>query len=290
MTDEAPHDEAPHDDRAGVAEAEPPLIAFELVTLFPEIFDEILRISLLGKAIAAGLVAVHRTNPRDFAAGKHRSVDDTPYGGGPGMILRVEPMAAALDAIAAARGPSRRVLLSPQGARFDQAHAHRLAAMARVTLICGRYEGFDERIATGLCDEQLSIGDYVLAGGELAAAVVIEAVARLVPGVLGCGLSAADESFSSGRLEYPQWTRPPEWRGQAVPAVLLSGDHQAIERWRRREALRRTAAARPDLLAAHPLTDEERRLLGPADALTDGGGRTPGQSGGDGGGHGGAGT
>src|SRR6185369_9231733 len=140
-------------------------------------------------------------------------------------------------------------------------HAAELARAGRVTLICGRYEGFDDRIASELTDEQLSIGDYVLAGGELAAAVVIEAVARLIPGVLGCGMSAADESFSRGRLEYPQWTRPPEWNGRTVPAVLLSGDHQAVERWRRREALRRTRDRRPDLFEAQPLTDEERRLL-----------------------------
>jgi tRNA (guanine37-N1)-methyltransferase len=238
-----------------------PSITFEIVTLFPELFDDFLRASLLGKAVSAGLVAVHRTNPRDHAPGRHRSVDDTPYGGGPGMILRVEPMAGALAAIAAARGPSHRVLLSPHGRRFDQARAVALAGQSRVTLICGRYEGFDERIASELTDEQLSIGDYVLAGGELAAAVVIEAVARLIPGVLGCGMSAADESFSRGRLEYPQWTRPPEWNGRAVPPVLLSGDHQAIERWRRREALRRTAERRPDLLEAHPLTPDEQRLL-----------------------------
>jgi len=237
-----------------------PTLEFELVTLFPEIFDGFLGATLLGKAIAAGLVAAHRTSPRDFAPGRHRQVDDTPYGGGPGMILRVEPIAAALDAIAAARGPSRRVLLSPQGARFDQGRAAGLARAGRITLVCGRYEGFDERIA-GCVDEQLSIGDFVLAGGELAAAVVIEAVARLLPGVLGCGMSAADESFSHARLEYPQWTRPPDWNGQTVPDVLLSGDHAAIEAWRRREALRRTRERRPDLIAAHPLTGEEQALL-----------------------------
>ncbi len=242
------------------ADAAPAQVTFEVVTLFPEMFDDFLRASLLGKAIAAGLIAVHLTNLRDFGLGKHRSVDDTPYGGGPGMILRVEPIAGALRSIADARGPSRRVLLSPQGARFDQARAVALAGAGRVTLVCGRYEGFDERIA-GCVDEQLSIGDFVLAGGELAAAVVIEAVARLVPGVLGCGVSAADESFSRARLEYPQWTRPPEWNGQTVPAVLQSGDHAAIENWRRREALRRTMDRRPDLIAAHPLTDEERRLI-----------------------------
>jgi tRNA (guanine37-N1)-methyltransferase len=243
--------------------AEAPAVTFEIVTLFPEMFDDFLRASLLGKAIAAGLVAVHRTNLRELGIGKHRSVDDTPYGGGPGMILRVEPIAAALDAIAAARGPSRKLLLSPQGARFDQRRAAELARAGRITLVCGRYEGFDERIA-GCVDEQLSIGDFVLAGGELAAAVVIEAVARLVPGVLGCGMSATDESFSHARLEYPQWTRPPDWNGQTVPDVLVSGDHAVIETWRRREALRRTIERRPDLIGAHPLTDEEQALLAAA--------------------------
>ncbi|HEY2902942.1 MAG TPA: tRNA (guanosine(37)-N1)-methyltransferase TrmD [Polyangia bacterium] len=238
-----------------------PLVTFELVTLFPELFAGILTTSLLGKAIAAGLLAVHATSPRDFGKGRHRSVDDTPYGGGPGMILGVEPVAAALQAITEARGPSHRVLLSPQGAVFDQRRAEALSRRSRITLICGRYEGFDERVGQALCDEQMSIGDYVLAGGELAAAVIIEAVARLVPGVLGCGMSANDESFSRGRLEYPQWTRPEAWQGLAVPPVMLSGDHQAIARFRLREAARRTRDRRPDLLAAWPLTAEERRAL-----------------------------
>lgn len=238
-----------------------PLIEFEIVTLFPEMFDGLLRGSLLGKAIANGLVAAHRTNPRDFAPGRHRSTDDTPYGGGPGMILRVEPVAAALEAVAQARGPAHRILLSPQGRLFDQQRARELALLPRIAFVCGRYEGVDERVGGALSDEQLSIGDYVLAGGELAAAVVIEALARLVPGVLGCGLSASDESFSAHRLEYPQWTRPEEWQGLAVPKVLLSGDHKAIDRWRRREALRRTRERRPDLILIHPLTEEEKRLL-----------------------------
>ena len=241
-------------------EAEPPRITFEIVTLFPEMFDGLLASTVIGKAIGAGIVAVHRTNPRDFGIGNYRQVDDTPYGGGPGMIMRVEPIAAALDAIAAARGPSHRVLLTPRGRRFDQAGARALAARPRVTLICGRYEGVDERV-NALVDEQVCIGDFVLAGGELAAAAVLEATARLVPGVLGCGLSAGDESFSAGRLEYPQWTRPAEWNAQAPPPVLLSGDHKAIERWRRRASLRLTRALRPDLVAAHPLTVEEEELL-----------------------------
>src|SRR5262249_38830489 len=206
----------------------------EIVTLFPELYDGILGAALTGKAIANGLVAVHRTNPRDFATGRYKQVDDAPYGGGPGMIMRVEPIAAALAAIEAARGPSHRILLTPQGRVFDQRRARELAVLPRLTLVCGRYEGGDERVGAALCQEQLSLGDFVPSGGELAAAVVLEAVTRLVPGVLGCGLSIADESFSGGRLEYPQWTRPAAWEGQTVPEVLLSGDHQAVERWRRR--------------------------------------------------------
>jgi tRNA (guanine37-N1)-methyltransferase len=237
-----------------------PSLTFEVVTLFPEVMAGFLSATVIGRAIEAGVVAVHCTNPRDFAPGRHRQVDDTPYGGGPGMILSVEPIAAALEAIAAARGPSRRILLTPRGGLFDQARARALAAESRLTLVCGRYEGVDER-AAALVDEELRIGDFVLAGGEVAAAAVIEAVARLCPGVLGCGLSAGDESFTAGRLEYPQWTRPATWRGLEVPKILLSGDHGAVARWRRREALKLTAARRPDLLVAHPLRDDERGLL-----------------------------
>jgi tRNA (guanine37-N1)-methyltransferase len=177
------------------------------------------------------------------------------------MVMRVEPIAAAIEAIEAARGPSHRILLTPQGRPFDQRRARSLAELPRLTLVCGRYEGVDERVGAHVCHEQLSVGDFVLAGGELAAAIVVEAVARLVPGVLGCGLSADDESFSAGRLEYPQWTRPPIWNGHAVPEVLSSGDHAEVARWRRREALRRTRERRPDLLAATPLSPDELRLL-----------------------------
>lgn len=236
-----------------------PQVTFELVTLFPEMFDGLLTASLLGKAIAGGLLAVERTNPRDFGLGRHRSVDDTPYGGGPGMILRAEPMAAALDALTTARGPAHKILLTPQGRLLDQAKVRELAARPRIALVCGRYEGFDDRVGSVLCDEELSIGDYVMAGGELAAAVVIEAVARLIPGVLGCGLSAEDESFSNGRLEYPQWTRPAEFQGHTVPAVLSSGDHAVVARWRRRESFLRTVQRRPDLLLKVPPTPEEAR-------------------------------
>jgi tRNA (guanine37-N1)-methyltransferase len=240
---------------------EPPALTFEVVTLFPEVMAAFLSTTVIGRGISAGVLAAHCTNPRDFGLGKYRQVDDTPFGGGPGMILRIEPMAAALEAIAAARGPSHRILLTPRGRVFDQARARELATQPRLTLICGRYEGVDERI-TSMVDEELRLGDFVLAGGEVAAAAVIEAVGRLVPGVLGCGQSPADESFSAGRLEYPQWTRPAVWRGQAVPEVLSSGNHQVIADWRRAEAARVTLARRPDLIAAHPLTDQERRLLG----------------------------
>lgn len=239
----------------------PPLLHVELVTLFPELFDSYLGASLLGKAIEAGLVAVDRTNPRDFAKGRHKQVDDTPYGGGPGMVMRPDPIADAIEDAEARRGRAFRVFLSPSGTLLSQSLCTELANRRRVMLVCGRYEGYDDRVASMYADQVISIGDYVLAGGEVAAAVVIEAMARLVPGVIGCADSTVDESFSAGRLEYPHYTRPPRFKDMAVPPVLLSGDHKAIERWRRREALRRTMARRPDLLDRHPLTEEERRLL-----------------------------
>ena len=175
--------------------------------------------------------------------------------------MRVEPLAAALDDITTRRGPARKILMSPQGQLLDQKKVRELAALSRIVLVCGRYEGFDERVGSVLCDEELSIGDYVLAGGELGAAVVIEAVARLLPGVLGSGQSIADESFSNGRLEYPQWTRPLEFQGHTVPAVLLSGDHGAVDEWRRREAWLRTRARRPDLVDRHPPDERERAWM-----------------------------
>lgn len=238
-----------------------PLLDVELVTLFPEIFASFLAASLVGKAIESGIVRVSRTNPRDFAPGRHRQVDDSPYGGGPGMVLRPEPVAAAIEAAEAARGRAHRVLLAPSGHLFDQARAKELAGRGRLMLICGRYEGIDERIAEIFADEVLSIGDYVLAGGEMAAAVIIEAVARLVPGVLGCEASTVDESFSTNRLEYPQWTRPPVFRDRSVPEVLLSGNHAEVAAWRRLESLRRTQARRPDLFLRYPTSEDESDLL-----------------------------
>jgi tRNA (guanine37-N1)-methyltransferase len=249
------------DAEAGPPSPPAPALHFEILTLFPELFDSFLGASLIGKAIETGLVAVTRTNLREFGLGRHRAVDDSPYGGGPGMVLRPEPVAAAIEQIEASRGRAHRVLLSPTGRLFDQEAARRMATRGRVLLICGRYEGFDERIATLFADEVLSIGDYVLCGGELGAAVVIEAAARLCPGVIGKNQSTIEESFSAGRLEYPQYTRPPEFRGLTVPEVLLGGDHAAIAAWRARESLARTRATRPDLLDRHPLTAEEQKLL-----------------------------
>jgi tRNA (guanine37-N1)-methyltransferase len=238
-----------------------PLLDIEIVTLFPDIFDSLLAASLLGKAIEAGIVRVSRTNPRDFGKGRHRKVDDEPYGGGPGMVMMPEPIVCAIEAIEAQRGPAHRVLLAPSGRPFDQSLAETFAARGRLLFVCGRYEGIDERVVDLLTPEVVSIGDYVLAGGELAAAVMIEATARLVPGVLGCEESKVDESFSAKRLEYPQWTRPPSFRGLDVPEVLRSGNHAQVGAWRRLESLRRTVARRPDLLMRHPLTDGEKAVL-----------------------------
>jgi tRNA (guanine37-N1)-methyltransferase len=238
-----------------------PELECEIITLFPELFDSFLSASLLGKSIEAGRVAVHRTNPRDFAPGKHRTVDDTPYGGGPGMILQAGPVVDAIEHATAQRGKAHRILLSPQGRLFDQCCAARLAQQKRLLFICGRYEGIDHRVELLAVDEVMSIGDYVLSGGEIAAAVIIEAVSRLVPGVLGCGDSIADESHQDGRVEYPQFTRPIDFRGLKVPDVLMEGAHAKIARWRRQQSLLRTAALRPDLLLRHPPSREEQALL-----------------------------
>jgi tRNA (guanine37-N1)-methyltransferase len=236
---------------------------FELITLFPELFDSFLEAGILGKAIASGPLAVCRINPRDFAQDRHRTVDDEPYGGGSGMVMMPGPLAAALDA-AAQEGegdpPALRVLLTPQGRPFRQADAVRYAQHGALTLVCGRYEGVDERVRS-LVDEEVSLGDFVLFGGEVAAMAIMEATSRLVPGVLGNEGSLAEESHTAGLLEYPHYTRPAELRGMAVPEVLRSGNHAAIARWRRKEALRRTRDRRPDLLERAALTDEDRALL-----------------------------
>jgi len=213
----------------------PPPLRFDLLTLFPGLFDGFLTESILKRAIAQGLVEVHRWDIRDWAEGKHRQVDDRPFGGGPGMVLMAPPTVAAVEAVRAmADPPGRLIALTPQGRRLDQAWIRELAREPRLVLLCGRYEGFDERIFEVLEPERLSIGDYVLSGGEVPAMVVVDAVMRLVPGVLGDAESAVDESFGpDGGLEYPHYTRPREFRGRAVPEILLGGDHAAIARWRR---------------------------------------------------------
>jgi tRNA (guanine37-N1)-methyltransferase len=221
---------------------------FEVITIFPEMFASVLAAGVLGKGIAAGLVDVGFTNPRDFTTDRHRSVDDAPYGGGVGMVMRVEPLVAAVEAVVAARGPAHRVLLSPAGRPLTQARVRELAALPRVALVCGRDEGVDERVRELVIDEELSVGDFVLSGGEIAALAVIDAVARYVPGVLGEPASVDEESFSGGLLEAPCYTRPAEFRGLKVPEVLLSGHHERIKTWRAAEARARTERVRPDLL------------------------------------------
>jgi tRNA (guanine37-N1)-methyltransferase len=225
---------------------------FHVCTLFPEFFSSALASTMLQKAQERGAVEFVLHNVRDYAEDKHRVTDDAPYGGGQGMVMKPEPVVAALEALDTRGERPWRVLLSPQGCRFSQEGAAALAQRPALALVCGRYEGVDERVRQ-FVDEELSIGDFILSGGE--------AVSRLVPGVLGCEVSAADESFSHGLLEYPQYTRPPEFRGLVVPEVLRSGDHAAIAHWRRQEALRRTYVRRPDLLAQATLTDEDHAFL-----------------------------
>jgi tRNA (guanine37-N1)-methyltransferase len=222
---------------------------FHVITLFPEMFESPLAGGLLGRAVEKGIVRVGLHNLRDYGLGNYRQVDDTPYGGGSGMVMRPEPIASALDAVAAERPGLFRVLLTPQGEVFDQSIARDLAAReSGLVLIAGRYEGVDERVRS-MVDRELSIGDYVLSGGEMAAMVVIEAVSRLIPGVLGNPQSLEEESFGQGMLEYPQYTRPEEFRGMRVPEILLSGDHGKIRAWRETQSRERTASRRPDLLA-----------------------------------------
>ncbi|MGW8312267.1 MAG: tRNA (guanosine(37)-N1)-methyltransferase TrmD [Desulfuromonadales bacterium] len=233
---------------------------FDILTIFPAMLESPLTASIIGKAIDRGLIKVALHNLRDWAEGRHQATDDTPYGGGDGMVMKVEPVARALVDLKRQQPQSRILLMSPQGKTFQQADAVRLCQEPGLIFVCGRYEGYDERIRT-LVDEELSLGDFVLTGGELAAAVILDATARLVPGVLGAAGSALTDSFSDGLLEYPQYTRPVEFNGTRVPEVLASGNHQAIALWRRREQLRRTFERRPELLKTAPLTDEDRRYL-----------------------------
>ena len=235
---------------------------FTVISLFPEMLGAALAASVTGRAQSAGILTFNFVNPRDFTNDRHRTVDDTPYGGGPGMVMKVEPLAAAIEAVSTADPPPHRVLLSPRGTPLTHSRVRALAEFDHIALVCGRYEGIDERVCQlGLIDEELSIGDYVLSGGEIAALAVIDAVSRHVPGVLGEAASIAEESFADALLEYPQYTRPAVYRGLTVPEVLLSGHHGRIAEWRRARSLALTAERRPDLLARQRLSHGDRKLI-----------------------------
>ncbi|RKY25743.1 MAG: tRNA (guanosine(37)-N1)-methyltransferase TrmD [Planctomycetota bacterium] len=220
----------------------------DILTIFPKMFEDVLNTSILKIALQKGVVRIGLHNIRDYSTDKHRKTDDAPYGGGPGMIMTCDPVFRAVEAVRTAeRKDSHLVLLTPQGRTFTQKVARELSQKSGLMLLCGRYEGFDERIRTGLKPDEISVGDYVLSGGEIAAMIVVDAVVRLLPGALGCGASTADESFENGGLDYPHYTSPTEYRGMKVPEVLLSGHHAEIEKWRREQARKRTRKRRPDL-------------------------------------------
>ena len=235
---------------------------FDIVTIFPSIINAYLGESILKRAVLKGLLDVRVHDLRDYTTDRHRSVDDTPYGGGAGMVMKIEPIYNAMTALSADGLERRKILLSPQGRTYNQAVAEELAAEDRpLLLVCGRYEGIDERVRENLIDEEISVGDYVITGGELAALVIIDSIARLCPGVLGDDESSKEESFSWGILDYPHYTRPPEFMGKAVPEVLISGNHAKIAEWRRMQALKRTMANRPDLLKTSALDAQDKRML-----------------------------
>jgi tRNA (guanine37-N1)-methyltransferase len=240
---------------------------FTVVTILPELIEPALTAGVVGRAKQAGTIEVGCVNPRDFTSDKHRTVDDTPYGGGPGMVMKPEPLLAAIQKASGAE-PAHRILLSPSGTPLTQARVQRLAQLDHLVLVCGRYEGIDQRVIDTAIDEELSIGDYVLSGGELGALVIIDAVARLVPGVLGEPTSADDESFSAGLLEYPHYTRPVELAGHGVPTVLAGGNHAAIAAWRRLQAMQRTATRRPDLWRRYRASKPEAKAFPPLAART----------------------
>lgn len=234
---------------------------FDVFTLLPETLRPYLGASILEKASLRGLIEVHLHNIRDYTHDRHHTTDDTPYGGGGGMVMKPEPVFEALETVIGSPPNCPVILLTPQGRLFDQKIATELASHPRMALISGRYEGFDERIREHLVTDEISIGDYVLTGGELPALILIDAISRLIPGVLGDPTGAADDSHASGLLEYPHYTRPPEFRGWRVPEVLLSGDHPRIERWRREQSLRRTLAKRPDMLEQAALSADDKKII-----------------------------
>jgi tRNA (guanine37-N1)-methyltransferase len=236
------------------------VIRFDVVTLFPEMFAAVTGSGITGRALEAGLWSLTTWNPRDFATDNYRTVDERPYGGGPGMVMLAEPLERTLDAVTAAGG-GKVIFLSPQGRRLDHRRVMEMVQERAVTLLCGRYEGVDERLLRRRVDDEISIGDFVLSGGELAAMAVMDAVVRQLPGAVGEPASVVEESFADGLLDCPQYTRPETYRGEKVPEVLLSGHHENIRRWRLKQALGRTWLRRPDLLAVRRLNDEESRLL-----------------------------
>jgi tRNA (guanine37-N1)-methyltransferase len=236
------------------------VIRFDVVTLFPEMFRAITGSGITSRALSQGLWRLETWNPRDFTTNNYRTVDDRPFGGGPGMVMLAEPLEKALDA-AKADGGGRVIYLSPQGRKLDHGRVKELGSEKSLTLLCGRYEGVDERLLGRRVDEELSIGDFVLSGGELAAMALMDAVVRQLPGALGDEASAVQESFADGLLDCPQYTRPEIYAGQKVPEVLMSGHHENIRRWRLKQALGRTWLRRPELIAARRLSDEERKLL-----------------------------
>jgi tRNA (guanine37-N1)-methyltransferase len=239
------------------------MLSVDVVTIFPRMIEAPLAEGILSRAAQAGLVRFGIHDLRAFSENKHRTVDDAPFGGGPGMVMKAEPFFRAVESLLPS-GPGEGeavVLLSPRGRRFDQETAERFARLSRLVLLCGRYEGVDERVPQALATEEISLGDFVLTGGEVAALAVVEATVRLIPGALGDAESAGADSFSRGVLDWPHYTRPAEMRGLAVPEVLLSGDHGRVERWRRKEALRATRERRSDLISSAPLSDDDRKLL-----------------------------
>ncbi|PAC38055.1 tRNA (guanosine(37)-N1)-methyltransferase TrmD [Caldifermentibacillus hisashii] len=238
------------------------MMRIDILTLFPNMFTGVINESILKKAMELGKVQYHITNFRDFSTDKHQAVDDYPYGGGAGMVLKPEPIFHAVEHIESVTNSSPRViLLCPQGERYTQKKAEQLAREEHLLFICGHYEGYDERIRENLVTDEISIGDFVLTGGELAAMVVVDSIVRLLPGVLGNEDSPVLDSFSTGLLEHPHYTRPAEFRGMRVPDVLLSGNHKLIDEWRRKQSLKRTLERRPDLLESYPLTEQEIEWL-----------------------------
>ncbi|HWA38463.1 MAG TPA: tRNA (guanosine(37)-N1)-methyltransferase TrmD [Burkholderiales bacterium] len=237
------------------------VIRFDVITLFPEMFRAITESGITSRALSQGLWQLKAWNPRDFAANAHRTVDDRPFGGGPGMVMMAEPLEKALDAVKAAGGDGKVIYLSPQGAKLQHKRVMELSKETSLTLLCGRYEGVDERLLSRRVDEELSIGDFVLSGGELAAMALMDAVVRQLPGALGDQDSAAQESFADGLLDCPQYTRPELYAGEKVPEVLMTGHHENIRRWRLKQALGRTWLRRPELVAERRLSNEEKKLL-----------------------------